>query len=630
MRPVRPREQGWGKPQGQDGEGELQGRRDLGSALGGGAEGERQALGTRGMASGQPVAKALLESSPQPCCCHPCRMDEKLRLRVGKSLGATQQEGEELGSEAFCAAMERSDLGRVSSPPWIRFPATLARRGHGGGDQRSPATSAVPGVGALMSLLSGRTKESMYHSLTYATILEMQAMMTFDPQDILLAGNMMKEAQTLCQRHRKKSSVTDSFSNLVHRPTMDQFTEEEIHAEVCYAECLLQRAALTFLQDENMVSFIKGGIKVRNSYQTYKELDSLVQSSQYCKGENHRHFEGGVKLGVGAFNLTLSMLPTRILRLLEFVGFSGNKDYGLLQLEEGASGHSFRAVLCVMLLLCYHTFLTFVLGTGNVNIEEAEKLLKPYLKRYPKGAIFLFFAGRIEAIKGNVDTATYIYMKAAYLSMFGKEDYKPFGDDEVELFRAVPGLKLKIAGKSLPTEKFAIRKSRRYLSPKPISLPIPALEMMYIWNGYAVIGKQPELTDGILGIITKAEEMLEKGPENEYSVDDECLVKLLKGLCLKYLGRVQEAEDNFRSISFNEKKIKYDHYLIPNALLELALLFMEQGRNEEAVKLLETAKQNYKNYSMESRTHFRIQAAILQAKSSLENGNRSMVSSVSL
>lgn len=35
----------------------------------------------------------------------------------------------------------------------------------------------------------------------------------------------------------------------------------------------------------------------------YRELDSLVQSSQYCKGENHRHFEGGVKLGVGAFNL---------------------------------------------------------------------------------------------------------------------------------------------------------------------------------------------------------------------------------------------------------------------------------------------------------------------------------------
>ena len=42
-----------------------------------------------------------------------------------------------------------------------------------------------------------------------------------------------------------------------------------------------------------------------------RELDSLVQSSQYCQGENHRHFEGGVKLGVGAFNLVSGhALPT--------------------------------------------------------------------------------------------------------------------------------------------------------------------------------------------------------------------------------------------------------------------------------------------------------------------------------
>lgn len=35
---------------------------------------------------------------------------------------------------------------------------------------------------------------------------------------------------------------------------------------------------------------------------------------------------------------------------------------------------------------------------------------------------------------------------------------------------------------------------------------------MYIWNGYAVIGKQPELTDGMLEIITKAEAVLAQGP----------------------------------------------------------------------------------------------------------------------
>ncbi|XP_042317244.1 tetratricopeptide repeat protein 39A isoform X1 [Sceloporus undulatus] len=518
----------------------------------------------------------------------------------------------------------------------------------------------------------------MYHALMYATILEMQAMMTFDSQEIQNAGKTMKEAQAICQKFRKKSTVADSFTNLVQRHNLNRLTEEEIHAEICYAECLLQRAALTFLQDENMISFVKGSIKIRNSYQIYRELDSLIHSPNYVKGENHAHFEGGVKLGVGAFNLTLSMLPTRIVRLLEFVGFSGNKEHGLQQIEEGASMCSFRSVLCTMLLLCYHTFLIFVLGTGKGNVDEAEKLLKPYLTRYPKGAIFLFFAGRIEAIRGNIDgaisrfeeccgaqqhwkqfhhmcywelmwcftyrrqwmmayfyadllskentwsKATYIYMKAAYLSMFGPEDSKPFGDDEVALFRAVPGLKLKIAGKSLPTEKFAIRKSRRYSSSDPVPLPVPVLEMMYIWNGYAVIGKCPELTEGILDSLIDAEAALEKHPATDMFVDDECVIKLLKGICLKYLGKISEAEDHFTYIHFNEKKIKYDHYLIPNALLELALLYLDQDKNEEAIKILERAKQNYKNYSMETRTHFRIQAALHQAKSSPENGVHSV------
>jgi len=40
----------------------------------------------------------------------------------------------------------------------------------------------------------------------------------------------------------------------------------------------------------------------------------------------------------------------------------------------------------------------------------------------------------------------------------------------------------------------------------------------------------------------------------------------------------------------SEKKIKYDHYLIPNALLELAILYLDQDRREEAIKLLERAK----------------------------------------
>uniref|UniRef100_A0AAQ4S0Y2 Tetratricopeptide repeat domain 39A n=1 Tax=Gasterosteus aculeatus aculeatus TaxID=481459 RepID=A0AAQ4S0Y2_GASAC len=539
------------------------------------------------------------------------------------------------------------------------------------------------------------TKDSMYHALTYATILEMQAMMTFDPQHIQIAGNTMKEAQATCQRQRKKSS----FSKMSIRTDGTC----ELHAEVCYAECLLQRAALTFLQvrttqragnlfssvcprfsssypscslvqDENMISFIKGGIKVRNSYQTYKELHTVLHSSGYTQGENHGHFEGGVKLGVGAFNLMISMLPTRTLKLLEFVGFTGNKEFGLQQLQEGSAESTFRSFLCNMLLLCYHTFMSFILGTGEGDVEDAEKLLQPYLEKYPQGSIFLFFAGRIEEIKGNLDAAikrfeeccevqqewkqfhhmcywelmwcftykrhwkmayfyadllskentwskaTYAYMKAAYLSMLTPDDCLTFGETAFTLFRQVPGLKQKIAGKSLPTEKFAIRKARRYLAESPIALPAPPLEMMYIWNGYTVIGKHKELTEGMLATLSEAQAQLDSTPRSEFTFDDQCLLSLLKGLCLKHLGRHEEAEQYFTLILCNESQIKYDHYLVPNALLEHGLLCLEQGRRAEAIRLLETAKQNYKHYSMESRTHFRIQAALHKAKGAGVNG----------
>lgn len=46
--------------------------------------------------------------------------------------------------------------------------------------------------------------------------------------------------------------------------------------------------------------------------------------------------------------------------------------------------------------------------------------------------------------------------------------------------RQVPGLKQKLAGKSLPTEKFAIRKARRYNADNPISLPVPPLVSVWV------------------------------------------------------------------------------------------------------------------------------------------------------
>ncbi|XP_066534833.1 tetratricopeptide repeat protein 39B-like isoform X2 [Hoplias malabaricus] len=514
-----------------------------------------------------------------------------------------------------------------------------------------------------LDVLRPWTDESVYHALGYSSMLVMQAGMTFDPKDMQRATEALKDALSTCQKLRKRrSTVLEAISYMVYSQEPQQMTEE-MHAELCYAEVLLQRAALTFIEDESVIGLIKAGVKMRSSFLLFKECEAMLEQ---CKDKDtHIHFVGGVNMGIGSFNLMLSLLPARVLRLLECVGFSGNREVGLTHLRHGARAGSLRSILSTFTLLMYNIYICVILGTGECDLSEAEALLEPFTKRFPNGALMLFYTARIAVLKGDFERAqrgfvdcikaqqewvqihhlcywelmwtlvfqqrwteayryahllcseskwskaVYVFQKASILSMLSEEEVKETGEDVVELFRQVDGLRLRFAGKSVPTEKFAARKARRYNSTNPIKLVIPALEMMYVWNGFTIVGKRPELTQNLLITIEKSEEELKQNENpSVYHADDESLVQMLKGLCLRNLGRLLEAESSFNFVISNEKNIKYDHYLVPFTMYELGLLYKQQGDLERAISCIEKAKLNYKNYSMESRLHFRIHAAL--------------------
>ncbi|XP_071373390.1 tetratricopeptide repeat protein 39B-like isoform X2 [Centroberyx affinis] len=517
-----------------------------------------------------------------------------------------------------------------------------------------------------LDLLKPWKGQSMYHAMGYSSILVMQAGMTFDPRDMDIAMESLREALQTCQSFRKKTGIVETISNLWYRQPADNLTEEEMHAELCYAEVLLQKAALTFL-DESIIGFIKGGMKIRNSYQIYKDCQAMASITKNMDSHKstHIHFKGGVNMGIGSFNLMLSLLPSRVLRLMEFLGFSGDREMGLSELRAGAASNGLRSILSTLTLLMFHLYITVILGTGEGNLTEAEALLEPYMEKFPNGALIVFYTARIALLKGNFtfaqekflaciaaqqewrqihhlcywelmwaysfeqdwgeayryadllckeskwSQAVYVFQKAAILSMLPEEEVNKMGENVEELFRQVDGLRLRIAGKSIPTEKFAAKKAQRYSSPNPVKLVVPALEMMYVWNGFTVVGKRPELTRNILCTLEKAEEQLRDDPNpSEYHVDDQCLVQLLKGLCLRQLGRLVQAELCFTHVISSENDIKYDNYLVPFTTYELGLLHKQKGDINKAITLIENAKLNYKDYNMESRLHFRIHAAL--------------------
>jgi len=550
---------------------------------------------------------------------------------------------------------------------------------------------------------------SIYHSLGYSAILYLQAVMTFDAGDIEAAVGATKRCLDLCQSHRRQtsftSSLTSSFNKAMQRtssfatgsnPQRDgngkhdkeynNLTDLEIHSELVYAECLLLRSILTFIQDENLVSFIKGGLKIRACYQSYKEClriyrhrdwnvsTSVDEAPQDDGGSSPNvdrnaqlkmHFDSGVKMGMGAFNVIISLLPAKVMKLLEIAGFSGNKSWGLKQLEEGFMQlSSLRSPLCAIVLLTYHTLISYVIGTGDGDLDFAETILDKELAKYPNGAMFLFYAGRLQEMRGNLEQAvlkfeasidsqsqwqqfhhicfwelmwcscfqgdwllgmkyaeklsresrwspaTYTYHKAAFLLMVEESSNSSTGcEHATALMKSVPTMTQRIAGKSLPIEKFAARKVKRYLAQRN-RLVLPGYELMYVWNGFSVLGTNPSKL--IPPVLKRIEATLEAlSPATSSFVEDQSLCLLLKGNCLKHLKKYDEAMTMFMQVLANQRHLKDEMiYLLPYTTAEVGFLHLLQENYEQAREYLERAKSEYKGYSLESRLHFRLHAAL--------------------
>ncbi|KAL6427087.1 hypothetical protein ACFW04_009332 [Cataglyphis niger] len=506
---------------------------------------------------------------------------------------------------------------------------------------------------------------SMYHSLGTSVFAFLEAILTFEQKHIEKASEILKQCMSVCSKHRKHTTITQNIGKIVKKVNYDSYTNEEVHAELCYAESLLLKSMLTFVEDETLVSFVKAGLKIRTCFLSYKECMTILNNRKWGNDIHKVHFESGVRMGIGAFNLMISLLPARVIKLLEFIGFSGDKAYGLTELKAGYNERrGLRQILCVMTLLSYNLIVTFVLSHSDGDLEWCDQVLQQELSLYPNGVWFLFFKGRLELTRGNFEECIdwyikswksqnvwsqfhhlcywelmwahcslqqwnkavmyatmlmnesnwsrtiYLYQKAAILLM-----QKPSNGSEEKqqidnLMMQAPTYKQRIAGKSLPMEKFVIKKTERYFAQKK-NLVLPIFELMYVWNFFRIIGKRQDLILNIFKRIEETERELKTASKNEFHADNEALLLLLKGVCLRQMQHRLQSEECLRRVLQLEKLVKEDTYLFPYATVELALLAQDQGDTQLAIGFLEDAKKNYTGYLLESRLHFRIHSDLM-------------------
>ncbi|KAJ1942186.1 hypothetical protein FBU59_003272, partial [Linderina macrospora] len=215
-------------------------------------------------------------------------------------------------------------------------------------------------------------------------------------------------------------------------------TPTQRHAELVHAEAYLLRAMLNIATSGGAMSFLKEGWHVKSAYATYRDCYSYIQA-EYEEGNMvDDHFVSGTYLGMGVFNLILSMLPARLLRFIEFVGFSADRKLGLellaiaagwrsdpgiktlmgpppnLTSSKGSTaihpcGYGLRSEFCSIVLQMYHTMFCYDLYLGYPNLPLVEKVIGRSITQYPQSLIFMYFNGRSRVIHTDLVTAIDIF-----------------------------------------------------------------------------------------------------------------------------------------------------------------------------------------------------------------------------
>ena len=303
-----------------------------------------------------------------------------------------------------------------------------------------------------------------------------------------------------------------------------------------------------------------------------------------------------------------------------------------------------RHFLGALVLLGYHLLLTFYIGSSQYDLDLCKEILDEKLEAYPDGAFYKFFKGRYHFVQGQVDDAIhwytssvesqddwpqfhhicywelywatlysrqwwktlryanllleeskwskcmYAYHKAAVMCMVQGELTEEQRQEQIDLMRNTPKWRQRIAGKSLPMEKFASKKAERFLE-QGNHLCLPALELIYVWNGFKILGQQYSLVEPIYVLVEETAKRLEQNKSSvKYYEDDLCLLNLLMGMCLKNMKSPLQAEECLKVVMSHAGKLKQDTYLVPYATFEYAQLLRDSGQVELAMQYLESAK----------------------------------------
>jgi len=148
---------------------------------------------------------------------------------------------------------------------------------------------------------------------------------------------------------------------------------------------------------------------------------------------------------------------------------------------------------------------------------------------------------------------------------------------------------------------------------------LPILELFLFWNVFSTTQSENAklLTDSFIRRIDEKLQIFNW--KNEDHQERHLFLILMKGICLKSVGKADEAIECFSVVLRNEHLLNLYAHLAPLACLELGMLFKQKEDYSRAEKYLYKSMDDYSHYLNETLVHIRAHSALTSIKEDLKS-----------
>ncbi|XP_005721422.1 tetratricopeptide repeat protein 39C isoform X1 [Pundamilia nyererei] len=526
----------------------------------------------------------------------------------------------------------------------------------------------------------------------------LNAMMTFEEEKMQMAFEDLKATERLCES--ENMGVIETIKSKIKRNMDSQRSGvaavDRLQRQIIIADCQVYLAVLSFIKQE-LSSYIKGGWILRKAWKMYNkcynDITRLQEGSRRRGSEqqatpssssgsalSHQsrspspgsspsqrldgispealdRLKGSVSFGYGLFHLCISMVPPHLLKIVNLLGFPGDRHQGLSALTYASESKDMKAPLATLALLWYHTVVQpfFALdGTDTQSgLMEAKYILKQREAIYPNSSLFMFFKGRVQRLECEISSALTSFSSAldlasdqreiqhvclyeigwcSMIELNYREAYRAFdrlatesrwsqcyyayltgvcqgatGDLEgaVAVFKDVQKL---FKRKNNQIEMFSMKRSEK-LKSSSISKELcilSVIEILYLWKAL------PNCSNAKLQTMAQVLQGID---------DASCagLKNLLLGAISKCLHNTKDAIQYFQLAARDEGGRLSNSYVQPYSCYELACVLLNSPESAGKGRMLMLqAKEDYAGYDFENRLHVRIHSAFASMTASAQ------------